>query len=72
MELLTFQQAYQVLNKAIGLNQLRRLMNTGEIESFLIGNKLMTTRQNLDRFISRSAKANSTSRVYETKQVYAR
>jgi hypothetical protein len=54
--LLTVKQAHALLNKAVGINKLREMMRDGIIQSQWLGNKLVTTQEDVQRWITRRQK----------------
>lgn len=54
--LLTVKQAHALLNKAVGINKLREMMRDGIIQSQWLGNKLVTTQEDVQRWIQRRQK----------------
>ena len=69
MQVLSHKQAHERLGGVIGLHRLRELMNTGEIESFLLSNKLVTTEQAIEKYLRKMMEQNSTAKSYKTKHL---
>jgi len=54
--LLTVKQTHALLNKAVGINKLRELMREGIIPAQWMGNKLVTTQEDVQRWLLRRKK----------------
>ena len=54
--LLTVKQAHALLNKAVGINKVREMMRDGIIQSQWLGNKLVTTQEDIQRWLTRRQK----------------
>lgn len=46
-------QVYQYFNKNIGIHKIRSMMQTGEIPSTIISNKLVTTEKQINNYINK-------------------